>query len=67
MAKKVSFKHFTKSGDPINVYGQLSEDGRDVLTWTKHANYGIYRIERFGERGLTSATLKHVMTIGDLS
>ena len=66
MTKKVSFKTRTRSGDEVNVYGQLTEDGRDVLTWTKFANYGIFRIERFGPKGLTSATLKHVMTVGDV-
>lgn len=67
MTKKVSFKTRTRSGDDVNVYGQLTEDGRDVLTWTKFANYGIFHIERFGSKGLTSATLKHVMTVGDVS
>lgn len=67
MAKKTSFKWQTKTGEPLNVYGELSKDGLSVFTWTKHQNTGIFRIERFGSRGLTSATLKHVMTVGDVS
>lgn len=66
MAKKVSFRTPTKSGAEVIMYGQLSDDGRDVFTWTKHSPYGIFRIERFGARGLTAKTLEHVMKVGDL-
>ena len=67
MAKKTSFKWHTKTGEPINVYGQISDDGQSVFTWTKHQTTGIFRIERFGSAGLTSKTLQHVMTVGDLA
>lgn len=67
MAKKTSFKWHTQSGEPINVYGELSSDGQSVHTWTKNQLTGIFRIERFGSAGLTSKTLQHVMTVGDLS
>lgn len=67
MAKKVSFKFQPKSGDPFNVYGQLTDDGTMVATWNKTHNLGLFRIERFGPKGLTASTLRHVMTVGDLS
>lgn len=67
MGKKVSFKAQTKTGADINVYGELSNDATSVFTWTKHQATGIFRIERFGSAGLTSKTLKHVMTVGDLN
>lgn len=64
MTKKVSFKWHNRAGDPVNVYGQATQRGDYVSVWTRDASLGLYKIERFGERGLTAGTLKNVLMGG---
>ena len=60
MAKKASFPARTKSGETVNVYGEVTADGM-VRVWTKYANYGFYKIERFANNTLTAKTLEAVL------
>lgn len=57
MAKKVSIKKRTKSGDTINLYGELMSDGM-VSVYTKHAVYGLYKIDRFENGELTTGSFR---------
>ena len=57
MAKKVSIKKRTKSGDTVNLYGELVSDGM-VSVYTKHAVYGLYKIERFENGELTTSSFR---------
>lgn len=73
MAKKVSIKKRTQSGDMINLYGEivtpnpvLDWNGNDispehvpqVAVWTKHTHYGYYNLDRFEGGVLTTASFK---------
>lgn len=57
MAKKVSIKKRTKSGDTVNLYGELMSDGM-VSVYTKHAVYGLYKIEQFENGELTTNSFR---------
>lgn len=61
MAKKVSIKKRTKSGDSINLYGEkiTKDDGQVMVSvYTKHAVYGLYKIERFENGELTAGSFR---------
>lgn len=59
MAKKVSIKKRTESGDTVNLYGVLTDDGM-VSVYTKHAMYGLYKIERFENGELTTGSFRKI-------
>lgn len=73
MAKKVSIEKRTKSGDTINLYGELvipnpvlDWNGNDispdtvpqVSVYTKHAHFGYYNLERFENGELTAGSFR---------
>lgn len=73
MAKKVSLKKRTKSGDTINLYGELVRpnpvldwNGNDispesvpqVSVYTRFANYGLFNLDRFENGELTSSSFR---------
>lgn len=61
MAKKVSIKKRTNSGDSINLYGEkiTKDDGQVMVSvYTKHAVYGLYKIERFENGELTAGSFR---------
>jgi hypothetical protein len=62
--KKVRTVLPSQTGAPLNVYGRLTEDGIQVAVWTKFQNVGFYNIDRFPDRKLTGANLRHVLTGG---
>lgn len=57
MAKKVSLKKRTKSGDTVNLYGELTSDGM-VSVYTKYAMYGLFKLDRFDKAELTASSFR---------
>jgi|TARA_R100000482_G_scaffold124710_2_gene78563 hypothetical protein len=60
--KKVRTQLTSKSGNSINVYGQLTEEGNYVAAWTASQHLGYFRIERFAGSTLTARTLHDLLT-----
>jgi hypothetical protein len=60
MSKKVSIKWQT-SAAPVMIYAEATPDGSMVSVWTKNRNLGLYRMPRFGSKGLTASTLRNVL------
>ena len=69
MAKKVSFKTQTSTGETMTVYGEVAEVSEDhptlqVRVWSKYANYGFYNLDRLPGGTLTASGFKTFMTGG---
>lgn len=60
MSKKVSIKWQT-SAEPVTIYAEATPDGSMVSIWTKSRTLGLYRMPRFGSKGLTASTLRNVL------
>ena len=61
MAKKVSIKKRTKSGDTLNLYGEkiTKDDGQVMVSvYTKFQMLGLYKIERFENGELTASSFR---------
>lgn len=58
MAKTATTKVKSMTGSTITLYGRVTEDGKAVSVWSKHAVYGFYNLERFEGGVLTASSFR---------